>query len=163
MSDKITIEEVREFFKETCDRFPDSRSDTTIRGSRNLLTLEQGAKVASFAIKQHEELTRLRAQLQERDAQLAECIKGFEKIDTVLLSLAGQQRTTKVKSELKDIENICTEIRSSLPATAQANAKIILAAEEQEREFNAPNGVGEYILACSNTNQAVRDKKALKP
>lgn len=59
-------------------------------------------------------------------------------------------------------------MRASLHATAQANAKIITAAEDQERTQSQmgdyPDEISrEYVLACGATNEAVREKKELKP
>ncbi len=134
------------------------------RANPDLAYLEPDALAAllEFCVSQHEELTSLRAQLAERDAALSECVKAFRYV----------LNTPQTDPDwIRNVWGVCYRAKASLHATAQANAKIIEAAEEQElasskmgNEFGC--GFGAQISlseACERTNQAVREKKELKP
>ncbi len=114
----------------------------------------------------HEELTRLRAQLAERDAMLADaadCIESWG-------AYAGEyfQKKHDLAGDIRKFR----EFAKIADATAQANAKIIAAAEEQERahsiaencaSFDDEFESAEFAEACIKTVMAVREKKELNP
>jgi len=107
-----------------------------------------------------EELTRLRAQLQERDVKLATCTEAF---DYVL-------NTPQTDPDwIRNVWGVCYRAKASLPATAKANAKIIAAAPHLLDQL----AIGAFIdsnghkLAMNKAfiefSEAVREKKDLKP
>jgi hypothetical protein len=125
---------------------------------------ETGHRFIPVGYMMHEsadEIERLRTQLAERDAALA--------AQKLLLSKYG--RHSYSCEEIRGIaDGRCScgldEALASLPADAKANAKIIKAAEEQERARDSWVDISSadlYLNACTATNQAVREKKELKP
>lgn len=127
MSDKITIEEVREFLRE-------ARDAQRVSGARHAYGMES-VGIAELAISQHEELAHLRAQLQERDTQLAALAPACKTCGGT-----GMQNDAHI-GDISFNEWPCPicggsgKDYSTLPATAQANARIIEAAEELQREM----------------------------
>jgi hypothetical protein len=147
MSDKITIEDIIEFFEQ------DQKSIEAWSFT------DEGAKQAV------EELTRLRAQLAERDAMLAGCVRALEAIALPPDTLPSARDNPRMVDNFWYPRSLAREILASLPATTKANAKIIEEAEEQQHIFSCIpyTSPEDYDEACRRTNEAVRAKRELKP
>ena len=158
MSDKITIEEVREYLHMHDRSWPDLRTEGIVRGTRYLTTLEcNSAKVADLALEQHEELAHLRAQLAERDSMLSDahvssCALASELMNIATAKPAEWDDPTDFRAWAQNRSRYALE---QLPATAKANAKIIAVAEEHYHNLIV-DGVNHCgCVLC----QAVREKK----
>lgn len=141
MSYKITVADIIEFFEQNQ------------HSSKAWYFSDEGAKQAV------EELTRLRAQLAERDAMLAECS----------VALAYYANSQDIYQD-KRVAEYAAQVLDKIPATAQANEKIIAAADaydsaisEMEREHKRPDLYFTQHSTLLPLRQAVREKKDLKP
>src|SRR4030066_2138014 len=159
MNDKMTVEQVRELLRE-------ARDAQHVSSDRHAYGRESVA-VATLAISQHEELERLRAELEtvrkeianrahfeesyriqiaERDAQLAECIHFIG-----LVSEGGQP-----------YKELAVECLNDIPTSAKHNAEILRAAEDwrdaiEERDRAYDDGMPPWTYA----NKAAKAEKAL--
>jgi hypothetical protein len=152
MSDKITIAGLQEFVHYLEDETGEMSYPENLDFS-----LED---VIKLALDQHEEIASLRAQLAERDAILAEC----ESIREAVMLLISEFEVGEISAtEFEEEVRWQVDLLSNLPTTAQANAKIIAAEEEQERALYISGTDAElrqhYLEACYRTDQAVREKK----
>jgi hypothetical protein len=119
-------------------------------------------------------IVRLRTQLAERDAMLA--VSEHNANEWADAAVNGMQWLRNVRDGISDVGEAVADFESNITycrgvpkpdsATARASAKIIAAAEEQERARDSWVDISSadlYLNACTATNQAVREKKELKP
>jgi hypothetical protein len=154
MSTKMTIKEVREWRDKHFGYGPYHHYD-----------------VCDFAISQHEELERLRAELAEREAQLAGCsdlldqayqiLDGYGNLDTYRAERTGGVLAGCPRGEVPTPDKLimparifCNRLKeavASLPVSAKHNAEILRAAESHYTRHRV-----ETCKIC----QAVSAKKA---